>query len=204
MDIEKLVSRPTDSLSNLMKLHQGRHSTFQIDNFIIGKSSGTPYGRLKQCLRELNARNGGLRTQYRERERIAEEIALEKNARLKAGLCDQLTDLNRDVGEQEREWSRFYALAKHYHGIVGDVDARGAEELEAEMWFDTVKRRVGLELAVRGGITEQTFEMLHMMPKDLVAPIVDELEKKDGSGRMALIGWYKSQPDMIDPKQLEM
>ena len=190
-EIEKLVSEPSTDLAALLSLHQGRHSNFQIDHFIVAKSAGTPWGRLKQAVRELHARAVNLRQQYRQREHLNEEVWKASSQRDRANVEDNLSELVRDIAEQEREFTRFQKLAEKYKAIVGDVTPERADELEQETWLDTIKRRMAVEYMTRGQVSSETVEILMCLPRAMRTAL--DLGDKTMPDRV--VKWFRDLDD---------
>lgn len=183
----------TITVEDILADQQDGHSDFQIDYFILGKSSGTAYGAYTQCLRELESRRNTL-------------IGIEDDL---AALCDDLqglvatvTDMtNRDLRKRQRqrdamtkhqadvqrEHDRFLMHARELKEILGELTPEKRETLEWELWLHRLKVMAALDFYTMGGLSRSTAETIFAVPPEMRRKILTELKDRD-----AVLAWLES------------
>src|SRR5690606_38102694 len=61
-----LLMRPLMFNSELLNDHRAGHSEFQIEQFILTRGNWSPFGRYKQCLREIDSRRRAIQDMHLE------------------------------------------------------------------------------------------------------------------------------------------
>lgn len=181
------------------------HSTYQMVNFIVGRSGTTDYARYIQCLRELRSRYTNLR-----KLRIRKQgLSIERDMMVKdvnkhdtgssefqlGQLRIEAWDLSREgfdetISEAEREYEHFRVMAVALKKSVGDLTPEKRLELERRVWIDRVKIAAGLDLLSVGIVTKQTFDLALSLARDDRIALFQELKIEN---RPALLAWFESQ-----------
>ena len=167
---------------------------------------------LRQVLRELDTRREALKLDYLKLERaklqidrIEAEISGAGDGTIEArGLALDLTEarmtqdsVERTLHEREREFRRFYALAKALDEQIGPVSEERREQLEQEFWQHQLRATAGHELLAHGGISNQTLESIRAMPQSAREQLVEEVFTVEG--KKQLKDWtLRFQPEFPD------
>ncbi len=158
------------SIDELLKDYQGRHSTFQIDNFIIGKQ-GDRWSRYKQALREISNRYQSLMDLkedlelfdmarcWRWRSLFGKRARIWKKRRIRSRAA-----MVENISETERELKRFVWLATKLKRDIGNLDKEKRAVLEADSWRQKSLRMAGIDLLVNGRIGQPTMELILALP----------------------------------------
>jgi hypothetical protein len=181
----------TNSVARLEELlddHQHHHSTFQMDHFITTRSGGTPYGMLKQALRELSSRKRALRELYASRATQRIELAKRTMA---------LADLDKNIEDTEREFNRFFQQADKLKKQVGELTPEKRTQLDQEMWEHQIRATAACEVVATGRVGKNTAELVLSLPREMRRQLACELF--DG-GQAKLTKWFTE----YEPPGLEL
>lgn len=194
-------------IKHMMQDHQSGHSDLQIDHFIVSKGNWTPYGRYKQCLREIASRHNAL-LEMREEAELAvldlddAKLALEREALgtpaavRKRVACDRqrrrLESIHRTVATQQRELDRLVALATDLKQQVGELTDDRRAELDAELWSVRVRAMVALDMFTSGHLSQSTAELLIALPVEIRQPILQSAKNAEATGE--LFDWLEQGP----------
>jgi hypothetical protein len=208
-------------VNELLKDHQLYHSDFQIDNFITLRSGGTPYGQYKQALRELDKRKRGLKELYSEKALLQIDIdefeheiiktegsyfmkdcdyELERNKVKRGQKIMQMEDLDRNIKDTEREFSRFYSQAASLKEQIGELTPEKRKKLDEEMWEFNIKKLAAMDVATLGHVQKNTLELIMAVPIEMRLKTLEELKPQN---RKALIDWLEqSHEQAFEVKEL--
>ncbi len=188
---------------DLIADHQCGHSEFQHDRFITIRSGGTLYGCYKQAVHELFDRWRGLRDYYAQRllaqidlreldeksrgdgydaERAAVNLELSRH---------RFDELQKRIGDEEREFTRFYQQAAAMKADVGKLTPERRRELDRDMWTHRVKCMAARDYMTAGRLAPNTLDLFLAFPTDLrqsLAPMIFA----DDERKSELIGWFLS------------
>jgi hypothetical protein len=189
-------------LDELLGDHRPYHSDLQMDCFITGISGGTDYGMYKQALRELDKRYRALRHLYIERERLRMKIPgkvaarprfkFEKRRTLRAletGFA--LEDLDRNIADTEREFTRFLQQAKALKRRVGELTPERRAVLDQAFWEDRLRRTAAVEFLTIGRMNANTIECINSLPAAARATLLTDCNKENCDN---LLKWYLRCP----------
>jgi len=162
----------------ILKDYRPLHSEFQIRFLILARSGGTLYGCYKQSLREIATRLNGLL-----------QSSLQSNGITQIRKHQFLVELDQKCIEDSiRELSVFYAYAQSIKTMLGDLSNARISVLEEDYWVHQLRTSIARDYLASGRLTEQTIELLHLMPQVLRRTIIDSLTCP--TARDALINWY--------------
>lgn len=186
---------------------EGTHSTYQVRNFIVGRIGLTPYGMYKQCLMELQARIGSIRTAAFK----IKEVHIKRDALTvkKEDLLGKIHDIKqqgpvrRDFNLQLkvidsnieafhtsmqgtfREFLYFWRLAKHLKNQLGEITPENRVALERESWIRQAQVQASSDLVIHGRISEKGWNLLFALP-----PVDrEQVIKHTRQGTEALQSW---------------
>lgn len=202
-----------NELKQLLKDHQVGMSEFQDLYFVTAKTGGTLYGQYLQALREVYKRFRGLRQQISDHKRLLVDLDeakynsenedlsefdrrrayidyLEKSALQEESL--------RAVDATKREFITFYKQAVYLKSKIGELTKEKREKLERDMWLFKAKEQVCIDLVSRGRLSNNTYEMLHALPKDIKLKALDDI--KDSN---KLLSWYENREECYIPENLD-
>jgi hypothetical protein len=185
-------------IEDLLKDHQGHHSNFQVENFIIG-CSGDLWAQYKQALREIESR---YEIVFTEREDLkVEKGRIEKYAHGVNGDTALKAILNRKIGGYEkrlknvrdtsRELKRFVDLAEKLKKELGEITEERRYQLETESWKNKGIKMAAIDILATGRISNQTYDFIFSLPKESQLELFAKLSNKQP---MALLGF---EPDEI-------
>lgn len=190
------------SISTLLADHQLYHSDFQMDSLITVRAGGTRYGCYKQSLRELWKRYRGLRDLYVQHEMLSIDVD-ELNSRASETEFDRrrvavqaaskrlaLFEIQKNIEDTEREFSRFYSQAAALKDCIGDLDAPRRAELDREMWEHRLRSAAAMDFMALGRLSQNTIELFHACPVEMRNRLAAELLNSDR--HQELIAWYMS------------
>jgi hypothetical protein len=160
------------NLGELLEDFHGRHTKYQVDNFIIKLNGKTMYGQYKQILRELNSRVKTLVNIKLELDEINFTIK-EKKSRLNVHDGLKQIELNRliinkkfrekDFDEIFYEFRIFFAQACAIKKELGDINDK-KNELESNFWTQNFIEKIAIDIAYMGTISSSNLETLTSMP----------------------------------------
>lgn len=183
-------------LKELLKDHQLYHSSFQIDNFITVRAGETQFGQYKQTLRELFKRYRGLKELYVSRELLRVDIE-ELEYTNATGFVQRRNDINltkyrmdiedleRNISDTEREFSRFYAQADALKAQIGELTLEKRDQLDQEMWVHKLKTMVAVDYITKGRIGENALTFIRSIPKEIRKPLLSEIKDQT-----TLLDWF--------------
>lgn len=198
------------AINELLQDHQAGHSGLQIDQFIALKGNWTPYGRYKQCLREIDGRHRGLQELHEEAELAT--LDLDQAASLLSGLPvgtsdhvrrridrdrkrRRLADIQRTIADQQRELDRFVELATDLKEQIGELTPERRAVLDREMWAVRTRAMVALDMFSTGSISASTAELLIALPADMRQPILEAAHSAESDG--GLFDWLTEGPKAL-------
>lgn len=194
-------------MEELLSDHQSGHSDLQIDYFIVSKGNWTPYGRYKQCLREIASRHNALLEMREEAELavldlddakrdLGREVAGTPAAIRKRIACDRqrrrMDGIRQSLAGQQRELNRFVNLANELKRQVGELTDERRSELDAEMWSVRARAMVALDLFTSGQLSQSTAELLIALPVEIRQPILQSAKNAEATGE--LFDWLERGP----------
>lgn len=185
----------TNTLQSLLASYRPFHSAHQIDNYIVARSGGTPYGMFKQAVRELRSRWQSLCTQYIEREEMRRKDVPDSDLE-RARHRMQLEGLEVQIRDTEREFRRFYAHAVKLKAHIGELTEDRIEQLEAEHWMHKLKQQAALDLLSEGRVKRDTLELLMALDPETRSPIMDLLGSP--KGHTELVTWLRAYTPEVD------
>jgi hypothetical protein len=173
------------------------HSDFQVENFIVG-SSGHPWTRYKQALRELATRHDGIMSARDEVRYILGSIKVEERFGVRrlwffgrkrriAMLKSKLARVKKQQRSRMREYCEFYRIARALKNEIGNVSRARRRELEAEAWVDKARRLAAIDLISLGGIQRSTAEFIASFPQDERRLILGELRKENRQKLLSIL-----------------
>ncbi len=176
-----------EKINKLLNDFQSYHSSFQIENFIIG-SQGSEWFQYKQCLREVRSRTESI-------ESAKDELALSKIGRksvarkIKLVFIGQIrkqmflknekrraAELVENIRETKRELNRFVELAWELKKKIGELDEIKRQRLEADSWIEKARQMAAIEIMTMGGLSKTTMEFILSLPKESRRGILIELK----------------------------
>jgi len=194
-DLTSDVSGYTKSQKDILLYATNRHwgvPTFKIDNF-VGGAQFTPFGKLRQLLLELGARENMIVEQELKIERTKLEIELEKE-RISLTISPteiKIHELN--IKEKERtllnqkngvssvyeERDKYMVLIDKFNNseegklpdgrfimdIIGNYDEE--ERLEAELWGIRLGAQAAYDLMFYGRVNGGNMEAIDQLPKEV-------------------------------------
>lgn len=174
------------NLGELLEDFQGKHTNYQIDNFIIKINGKTAYGQYKQALRELNSRFKNLININFEIEELKISIRKKRyeaeNSRegiRKIELDRLLINLSfreKDFEEIFREFKIFFAKANVLKEVLGNISDK-KDQLEAEFWEQNFIEKIAIDIAYIGTISSSNLETLTSMPTDSKIHIINKISE---------------------------
>lgn len=175
-------------LFGLFQDHTIYHTSFQIDNFIVGKTGVTLYGMYKQALRELYSRWESLKVETIDIRILRLEISeLEnrietkpKTERAKLELLKKRLALDsneRQISHRIREFCRFYYQAIFMKGVFGELTKEDHEKLDREMWIAKIRRHIVVDVLSGGRVSNATIETILGLPDDLKSTLLSDVEQ---------------------------
>jgi len=192
------------SIETLLRDHQGSHSEFQMNHFVVGRSGGlTSWERYRQALRELAKRHFALIQLRLEAEELSLDIAQLATRwrwlpwmRRRTAIALRRKDLAQEslmeqINDTQREHSHFLWLCRELKAIVGTLTPKRRVRLDEEMWETNLRAQAALEMMSIGVYSMQTAEMLMAMPPLLRGKLITELEDPK-----KLVTWLKATPEI--------
>jgi len=185
-------------IENLLKDHQGHHSNFQIENFIVG-CSGDAWAQYKQALREIESRYEIIldaRTKLISHKKSMQKIKRSLNGDkrkiksygLRVGAYRKELENAQDV---KRELKKFVELAVRLKSEIGEVDSKKRQALETKSWKNKGVRMAAVDVLATGAISHQTYDFIFSLPKESQLELFKALSTKKP---WELLGY---QPDEI-------
>lgn len=173
-----------------------RHSVYQIDNFIIGEQSLTPYEAYHQSLRELISRYRNLKQAYWQiRNSELEVLRMRSMAEkkecphrkeqlmLEADFKDkQLEDIRHDIRETEREFYRVWLHCRKYHEMLvaeGPITEQRRHTLSRESWEQRAILNLYTDLVSEGKFSKGSIKHLMMHPVEFQKKVLAMMAKPD-------------------------
>lgn len=186
-----------DKVEKLLADYRPEHSEFQMQNFIVG-TSGHPWGRYKQSLRELSARGPAveaLRAEIRAAEAEVDSLKARawfpigrKKRALKTALMESRIETKKnDYKSKMREYAVFYRIARDLKREIGEIDPEKRRRLEAEAWVDKARRLAALDIWATNGIQRQTAEFIISMPREYRRAIFAELNPENRKNLLSVL-----------------
>lgn len=201
------------SVETLIADHQLYHSDFQMDSLITIRAGGTRYGCYKQALRELWKRYRGLGDLYSQIELVKIDIdELSANIsetdltrrRVAVHLARKrltLRELEKNVGDTEREFVRFYNQAAALKRCIGELSETRRAELDREMWEHRIRAAAAIDFISSGRLGAATIENLCACPSEMRERLATEL--LDPRRQRKLVEWWLSySPEIPDIKSI--
>lgn len=187
----------TAKVEKLLDDHSPEHSAFQVENFIIG-SSGHPWTRYKQALRELATRHDGIAAARDEMRAIRDSIKIEERFGVRrlwvfgrkrriAMLKSKLARVKKQQRSRMREYCEFYRIARALKNEIGNVSRARRRELEAEAWVDKARRLAAIDLISLGGIQRSTAEFIASFPETERRLILSDLRKDNRNKLLSIL-----------------
>lgn len=140
-----------DYLQEIFNNGYGRHSEYQIRNFIIKLNGKTDWGMYKQSIREILSR-------IEECKRLSNEII---------ALKDDFNTDNMTLNKKEvqlndllYELNIFWNLSCQLRSKIGDLNPEKVKILESEFWKENFKQRICFELLGTGHISPSLIEVV--------------------------------------------
>lgn len=194
-DITSDVSGYTKSQKDILLYATNRHwgvPTFKIDNF-VGGAQFTPFGKLRQLLLELGARENMIVEQELKIERIKLEIELEKERISFSSSPVEIKIHELNIKEKERtllnqknnvslvyeERDKYMMLIEKFNNsedgklpdgrlimdIIGNYEEE--ERLEAELWGIRLGAQAAYDLMFYGRVNGGNMEAIDQLPKEV-------------------------------------
>jgi hypothetical protein len=194
-DITSDVSGYTKSQKDILLYATNRHwgvPVFKIDNF-VGGAQFTPFGKLRQLLLELGARENTIVEQELKIERTRLEIDLEKERISTSTSPTEIKIHELNIKEKERvllnqknsvslvyeERDKYMMLIDKFNSsdegrlsdgrlimdIIGDHDEE--ERLEAELWGIRLGAQAAYDLMFYGRVNGGNMEAIDQLPKEV-------------------------------------
>lgn len=194
-DITSDVSGYTKSQKDILLYATNRHwgvPVFKIDNF-VGGAQFTPFGKLRQLLLELGARENMIVEQELKIERTRLEIDLEKERISTSTSPTEIKIYELNIKEKERvllnqknnvslvyeERDKYMMLIDKFNSsdegrlsdgrlimdIIGDHDEE--ERLEAELWGIRLGAQAAYDLMFYGRVNGGNMEAIDQLPKEV-------------------------------------
>jgi len=169
--------------------HQPGHSAFQIAHFIVTRGNWTPWGKYRQCLRELDRRRAGIEQLEHELEIAALDLAdlarrwsfrattRRRRALERRQLTRKMRDLRLQLRDVRRELNVFLAIARSLKATLGELTQEQRAALEEETWRTKLRGMAALDLATQGRISEPTLSLLLATPHDWHAPLLRQIRR---------------------------
>jgi hypothetical protein len=194
-DLTSDVSGYTKSQKDILLYATNRHwgvPTFKIDNF-VGGAQFTPFGKLRQLLLELGARENMIVEQELKIERTKLEIELEKERITLTNSPTEIKIHELNIKEKERtllnqkngvssvyeERDKYMVLIDKFNNseegklpdgrfimdIIGNYDEE--ERLEAELWGIRLGAQAAYDLMFYGRVNGGNMEAIDQLPKEV-------------------------------------
>ncbi len=194
-DLTSDVSGYTKSQKDILLYATNRHwgvPTFKIDNF-VGGAQFTPFGKLRQLLLELGARENMIVEQELKIERTKLEIELEKERITLTNSPTEIKIHELNIKEKERtllnqkngvssiyeERDKYMVLIDKFNNseegklpdgrfimdIIGNYDEE--ERLEAELWGIRLGAQAAYDLMFYGRVNGGNMEAIDQLPKEI-------------------------------------
>jgi hypothetical protein len=195
------------SLTKIYKMlqdYEPMHSSFQIDNFIIG-SQGNEWAQYNQCLREIKTRVEKI-IQYeeeiellilKEKKIICKIKKIFANKKIKKIYLNRknrsLKNLQENIIHTNRELKKFVKIAVKLKKQIGDINNGRREQLEAEAWKAKAYQMAAIDIISAGIITKPTLEFIASFPQDEKAEIISAIKRKKIDVDKILIGQNESK-----------
>lgn len=160
------------------------HSEFQIDHFIVNKGNWTPYGRYKQCQREIRSRESGIK--YMELELAEKAIDLEEAKESWKGLSGldhqrkeieiqrielSMEGIRESLATNKRELTRFKRLAEELKPLVkGDEN-----QLDRETWLTKIRVMLAVDLLCNGRPSTNLVTLVLSTPEEFRKTAIEEV-----------------------------
>ena len=187
----------TAKVEKLLDDHAPEHSEFQAEHFIVG-SSGHPWARYKQALRELATRHDVIVSSREEVRTLRDLIRIEERFGVRrlwffgrkrriAAMRSKLARLRKQQRSRMREYAVFYRLARELKKEIGNVSRARRRELEAEAWVDKARRIAAIDLISIGGLQRSTAEFIASFPREERRLILSDLRKENRQRLLSII-----------------
>ena len=194
-DLTSDVSGYTKSQKDILLYATNRHwgvPTFKIDNF-VGGAQFTPFGKLRQLLLELGARENMIAEQELKIERTKLEIELEKERITLTSSPAEIKIHELNIKEKERtllnqkngissvyeERDKYMVLIDKFNNseegklpdgrfimdIIGNYEEE--ERLEAELWGIRLGAQAAYDLMFYGRVNGGNMEAIDQLPKEV-------------------------------------
>lgn len=186
--------------AELLAYHVDGHSQWQIEHAMIASNGfGTTYGRFRQALRELAAREDIIAEQGDAIEDATMELARQERryrwhlawnrARLAVDIRRnrrRLEHQRRRLADTEREQAIIYAECQRYAAELGDLSQDRIAELDREMWHHYWRMRLVAEMLVhRGAVTPGFLVEVAKLPDDLRRDLSGIAKRRDDVDALA-------------------
>ena len=178
-------------IDEILKDYRPKHTSYQIENFIIGMQ-GSEWSKYKQCLRELKNRVETLQG-------LKEELEIKKlksngnfsvfafiskkkrrlNEIRQAQQKRSLRALENDIIGTEKELLKFAEIARRLKKKIGNLNPEKRALLEADSWYQKAKQMAAIDMICSHGISKATFEIILALPVADKNKILCEIESKD-------------------------
>jgi len=179
--------------------NQNGHTNFQIDNFIVGKSGISYYGKYKQAIREMQCRYETLKGLYLDRElkqidideaNIPKEnkqtIFDVKRDKIKLiKLNSELENMNKNILDSEREFVRFYQHCTYLKDKLGVLDQVKKNELEKQYWEEHLLEIAVTDIISTGRLQDNTLNTLTILPKESKLKVLDMISQEKIEGTVS-------------------
>jgi hypothetical protein len=191
-------------IESLLKDYQGKHSKFQIDNFIVG-CSGDTWAQYKQALREIESRFEMVLVEKEKLIAAKKQLAALKGSAngdkaKRAAYGRYVRSYQKKLQsarDLKRELAAFYNYAIQLKEQIGDVDEVRRDELESESWARKGVKMVAIDLISQGRVSSQTFEFVLSLPKQSQLEIFKKIASQNP---FAMLGFNPGEVEMITGK----
>lgn len=157
-----------DRLNELLNDSYGRHTRYQVQNFIIGLNGKTDYGMYRQCIREIMSRIDSIISTNKEYEEAKHAFSSYKEQAKFMQLQEIMYEFN-----------IFYNYAIQLKDRLGQLSSDQIEKLEAEFWQETFKEKICLELLGTGHVSPGLLEtVMYSENKIDILTFLANLDKK--------------------------
>ena len=178
-----------EKAKTFLKDYEKNHSTFQIDNFIIGKQ-GDRWAQYKQCLQEIyshveSIKNSKMNLKVMSLEKprfsfyLPTKLNRAKRLHAKEILKARISKAQESISVMEKELGRFLEIAKRLKNKIGPITDERRQQLELESWTAKGRKMAAIDRVLTGRISHQTFEFILSLPIESQDSILDKILPND-------------------------
>ncbi len=167
-------------------------TSFQLENFVAGRTGGTVYGQYKQVCREIakrwrawqeaNEKWALLRIDINELEESEGRLHDKEFEAMRAKI--HIAQKNRQYFELgtlketlEREVDVLMAFGHELKQRLGKLTDERRSQLEQDLWVFRTRKQAYLDVNAMGRISRQTADMALSLPLDLRNKLLEDLRK---------------------------